>query len=281
MKHEWSNMTWAEVGDRLRESKLVIFPTGSVEQHGLHLGVGADWIQAWEIARRVGEKSGATVLPVLPYGVSAHHDDFPGVLTLDPATYQEVILEILESLDRDGVTHVVFMNGHGGNLGALTGAAKEARETFGMLCAIVQWWDILERRPIKGNPAEQHAGYAETALTLASKPEAVRMDRAVLSPTKQVEGEIRVLRAGLAEFRDGLVRIPLKTGDVTETGSMTEADPKKFPGTRDYSVVTKAFAEALMNEVVDWMCAFIEEFEKFELPPIEVSKDKAEKALKA
>jgi hypothetical protein len=90
-----------------------------------------------------------------------------------------------------------------------------------------------------------------------------------------------VLRAGLAEFRDGLVRIPLKTGDVTETGSMTEADPKKFPGTRDYSVVTKAFAEALMNEVVDWMCAFIEEFEKFELPPIEVSKDKAEKALKA
>jgi hypothetical protein len=62
---------------------------------------------------------------------------------------------------------------------------------------------------------------------------------------------------------------------------MTEADPKKFPGTRDYSVVTKAFAEALMNEVVDWMCAFIDEFEKFELPPIEVSKDKAEKALKA
>jgi creatinine amidohydrolase len=274
-------MTWAEVGDRLRESKLVVFPTGSVEQHGLHLGVGADWIQAWEIARRVGEKSGATVLPILPYGISAHHDDFPGVITLDPATYQEVILEVMESLNRDGVTHVVFMNGHGGNLGALTGAAKEAREVFGMLCAIVQWWDILERKPIKGNPAEQHAGYAETALTLASRPEAVRMDRAVLSPTKHVEGEIRVLRAGLAEFRDGLVRIPLKTGDVTDTGSMTEADPGKFPGTKDYSVVTEAFAEGLMNDVVDWMCAFVAEFEKFELPPIEVSKEKAMKALRA
>jgi len=274
-------MTWTELGDRLRESKLVVFPTGSVEQHGLHLGVGADWIQAWEIARRVGEKSGATVLPVLPYGVSAHHDDFPGVLTLDPTTYQEVILEILESLDRDGVTHVVFMNGHGGNLGALTGAAKEARETFDMLCAIVQWWDILERKPIKGHPAEEHAGYAETALTLASRPEAVRMDRAVLSPTKQVEGEVRILRAGLAEFRDGLVRIPLKTGDVSDTGSMTEADPKIIKGTRDYSAITPEFAEKLMAEVVDWMCAFIKEFEKFEPPPIEVSKEKAMKTLKA
>jgi len=274
-------MTWTELGDRLRESKLVVFPTGSVEQHGLHLGVGADWIQAWEIARRVGEKSGATVLPVLPYGVSAHHDDFPGVLTLDPTTYQEVILEILESLDRDGVTHVVFMNGHGGNLGALTGAAKEARETFDMLCAIVQWWDILERKPIKGHPAEEHAGYAETALTLASRPEAVRMDRAVLSPTKQVEGEVRILRAGLAEFRDGLVRIPLKTGDVSDTGSMTEADPKIIKGTRDYSAITPEFAEKLMAEVIDWMCAFIKEFEKFEPPPIEVSKEKAMKTLKA
>jgi len=161
------------------------------------------------------------------------------------------------------------------------GAAKEARETFDMLCAIVQWWDILERKPIKGHPAEEHAGYAETALTLASRPEAVRMDRAVLSPTKQVEGEVRILRAGLAEFRDGLVRIPLKTGDVSDTGSMTEADPKIIKGTRDYSAITPEFAEKLMAEVVDWMCAFIKEFEKFEPPPIEVSKEKAMKTLKA
>ncbi|UCD44101.1 MAG: creatininase family protein [Candidatus Bathyarchaeota archaeon] len=268
MSFELSNMTWIEARERFGASKLAIVPIGSTEQHGHHLGVGADWIQAWEIARRVGERTGVTVLPVMPYGVSGHHKEFPGTITLTPETLQEVIFEILESLDRYGVERVVFMNGHGGNTGALTGAIKEAREDFGMLCAICHWWDILLKKDLWGHPAEEHAGYAETSFMLASRPEAVRMERAVLSPTKQVDPEIQLVRAGLARFRDGVVRIPLSTADVSETGSMTEAHPDDVPGTSDYSMITLEFSEALMEEVVEWMCAFVAEFEGFEVTPL-------------
>ncbi len=278
-KYELSNMTWVEAEEAFMGSKVALLPTGSVEQHGLHLGVGADWIQAWNIARRVGERCGVTVLPIVPYGVSGHHDDFPGVITLQPSTYQKVISEVLDSLARNGVRRVVFMNGHGGNLSAITEAAKEARRRHGIVCAICQWWDILGSRKIFGHPAEEHAGYAETALTLASRPEAVRMGRAVLSATKQFDDEVQMVRAGLARFRGGLVRIPLKTGDVSDTGSMTEAHPEDVPGTRDYSVVTKEFGEELMGEVVEWMCDFVRRFGEFEVPPINVSKEKAFKEL--
>jgi creatinine amidohydrolase len=280
MVFELSDMTWWEAEEKFKETRLAVFPVGSVEQHGLHLGVGADWIQAWEISRRVGEKTEALVLPVMPYGVSGHHKEFPGVMTLEPATLQRVVYDILRSLSRYGIERVVFMNGHGGNLGALTGAIKEAREDFGTICAICQWWDILKNKPILGHPAEEHAGYAETAFMLASRPEAVKMEYAVLTPTRQVDEEIQLVSAGSARFRDGAVRVPLRTLDVTDTGSMTEAHPDAVQGTRDYSRVTEEFAEGLIEEVVDWMCDFVSEFEDFEVPSLEVSKDEAMKELK-
>lgn len=274
MVFELSDMTWVEAEERFKASRLVLVPIGATEQHGHHLGVGADWIQAWEIAKRVGDKSGVMVLPVMPYGVSGHHKEFPGTITLRPETLQEVVYEILESLDRYGVERVVFMNGHGGNLGALTGAIKEARDDFGMLCAICQWWDILVKKDLWGHPAEEHAGYAETAFTLASRPEAVRLERAVLTATRQVDEELQLVRAGLARYKDGVVRIPLSTVDVTETGSMTEAHPDDVPGTEDYSMITPEFAEGLMDEVVDWMCGFVRKFEDFNIPPTEVIRGK-------
>jgi len=280
MVFELSDMTWWEAEEKFKETRLAVFPVGSVEQHGLHLGVGADWIQAWEISRRVGEKTGALVLPVMPYGVSGHHKEFPGVMTLEPATLQRVVYDILRSLSRNGIERVVFMNGHGGNLGALTGAIKEAREDFGMICAICQWWDILKNKSILGHPAEEHAGYAETAFMLASRPGAVKMEYAVLTPTRQVDEEIQLVSAGSARFRDGAVRIPLRTLDVTDTGSMTEGHPDDVQGTRDYSRVTEEFAEGLMDEVVAWMCDFVSEFEDFEVPSLEVSKKEAMKELK-
>ena len=279
MVFELSDMTWWEAEGAFGRRRLAVVPVGSVEQHGLHLGLGADWIQAWEIARRVGERTGATVLPVMPYGVSGHHKEFPGVITLEPETLQRVVYEILQSLSRYGVERVVFMNGHGGNLGAITVAAKKARDDFGMLCAIVQWWDVLRSRSIFGHLAEEHAGYAETALMLASRPQAVKMEYAVLTPTRQVDEDIQLISAGMARFRDGIVRVPLRTLDVTDTGSMTEAHPDEVPGTKDYSMITRESAEGLMEEVVDWLCAFVEEFEGFDIPDLKVDKGEAMESL--
>lgn len=279
MSSELSNLTWAEAKKKLDGSKLAIVPVGSVEQHGLHLGLGSDWIEASEIARRVGEKSGKLVLPVMPYGVAAHHMDFPGVISLNPSTLRAVIFDILTSLHRHGVTRVLLINGHGGNMGAITDAVRAAKEEYGMLTAISQWWDILHDKPIHGQPVIAHAGYAETAFVLASKPEATRMHLAVLSETTQVDDKIELVSLVEARFKDGLIKLPLNTADVSNTGSMTEAHPDDVKGTKDYSMITPEFAEKLMEEVVDWLVEFAEAFEKFELPPVEVSEEKARKEL--
>lgn len=279
MSSELSNLTWAEVKKKLDGSRLAIVPIGSVEQHGLHLGLGSDWIEASEVARRVGEKSGKIVLPVMPYGVAGHHLDFPGVISLKLSTLRAVVFDILSSLHKHGVSRVLLINGHGGNMAAIIDAVRAAKEEYGMITAISQWWDILQKKLIFGQPAMAHAGYAETAFVLASRPEATRMDLAVLSETKQVDDKIQLVSLIEARFKGGLIKLPLNTADVSNTGSMTEAHPDDVQGTKDYSKITPAFAENLMGEIVDWLVEFVEAFEEFELPPIEVSEEKARKDL--
>ena len=67
------------------------------------------------------------------------------------------------------------------------------------------------------------------------------------------------------------MRIILKTADVSETGSMTEAHPDDIPGTSDYSCITKELSEKLMDELVDWLSSFVVAFKSFEVPEINVS----------
>jgi len=40
-------------------------------------------------------------------------------------------------------------------------------------------------------------------------------------------------------------------------------------------MITVEFAKELMEEVVDWLCAFVEEFEGFEIPDLKVDKEEA------
>jgi creatinine amidohydrolase len=274
MVWELSNMSWIEADEKFKSAKVVIVPTGAVEQHGPHLGLGADWIQAWNLAKQVGEKTDTLVLPVMPYGVSGHHKDFTGTIFLDPATFQKVILEILGCLNRYGVKKVLFINGHGGNLAALSAAAREARERFGMLCAISQWWEVLGKKTVHGQPAETHGGYTETALMLAARPEAVKMKYAILSPTKQYDTEIQMASLHTAKFREGMIRIELTTAEVSDTGTMTEHLPSEVPGTKDYSKVTKELGESLNREIVTFLCDFVKRFEAFEVPRPHVSREK-------
>jgi len=273
-------MTWWEAEEKIRDTKVAIIPVGATEQHGLHIGLGADWIQAWEIAKRVGEKSDVLVLPVLTYGVSGHHKEFPGVITLEESTFQQIIYEMLTNLNRLKISKTIFINGHGGNTTAIVAALKKARENFGIVGAIIEWWTAWGSRKIFSQKFEAHGGYAETAFMLASRPEAVKMEYAILSPTKQFSNDIKILRAGKAKYDGGEVWMPLKTADVSDTGSMTETDPAEDSGTKDYSKITKQFSEQLMDEYVNWICRFLEKFETMNIPQINVSKDIAMKELK-
>ena len=67
----WSDLAWPEVGTRFEAhpTDVGLLPVGATEQHGPHLPAGTDTILATAIAEAVSGRTGATVLPAVPYGV--------------------------------------------------------------------------------------------------------------------------------------------------------------------------------------------------------------------
>lgn len=126
-------LTWPEVQDYLEKSDVVLLPTGSTEQHGKHMAEDNDAFTAFQIAKRVAEKTGVLVAPPMPFGYSVHHMKFPGTITLTFETLLNVYKEVCKSLIHHGFKKIVIMNAHGGNTNAIAQALREVRDETGTI----------------------------------------------------------------------------------------------------------------------------------------------------
>ena len=120
-----AKMTRPEVEKYLDENDVVLIPVGSTEQHGKHLPFDNDAFSAFEIAKRVAEKTGVLYTPVMPFGYSKHHLNFPGSISLESQTLVNVYKEICRSLLSHGFKKIIIMNGHGGNTSWISQAQAE------------------------------------------------------------------------------------------------------------------------------------------------------------
>ncbi len=66
---------------------MALLPVGSIEQHGPHLPLDTDAFDADYLAKDVAEACSdpkPLVFPLIPYGVSYHHEDFSGTISVTP-----------------------------------------------------------------------------------------------------------------------------------------------------------------------------------------------------
>jgi creatinine amidohydrolase len=173
-------MTWTEAEVALDAARLVILPTGSIEQHGPHLTLETDTVIAASLASGLAEELGteAVLLPRLDYGLSEHHLRFPGTLTLRPESYLRLLADIVESLVHWGQRRLLIVNGHGGNIDALRLVSRSARRDQGALVASVMWAQIAadEIASRVHSASYGHACESETSVAMAIAPEVVRPD---------------------------------------------------------------------------------------------------------
>ncbi|NJR61068.1 MAG: creatininase family protein [Cyanobacteria bacterium CRU_2_1] len=185
--------TWLEVETYLTQSRGLIMPIGSTEQHGPTGLIGTDAICAEAIARGVGEATQALVAPTINVGMALHHTAFPGSISLRPSTLILVIREYLTSLARAGFTKFFFINGHGGNIATLKAAFAETYAALSDLnlvdadrvqCRLANWFmcgSVYQlAKELYGDQEGSHATPSEVALTQYLFPEAIK--QASLSP---------------------------------------------------------------------------------------------------
>lgn len=181
-KFRWAELTWQEAEERLRQVDIALLPVGAIEQHGPHLPLDVDAFDADYLARRVAEACSEPrplVLPLVPYGVSYHHDDFPGTISISNEAMSRYIYDIGMSVARYGIRKLIIINGHGDNAPTLNYAAQMINRDAGIFVAVdTGETSDADIDPLSQTPNDVHAGEIETSTTLAVRPELVYMDRA-------------------------------------------------------------------------------------------------------
>lgn len=231
-------LAWPDVEAFLREHKTVVIPVGSFEQHGPHLPLETDAHTAFWVCIRAAEKAGcALVVPPISYGVSTHHMDFPGTVTLTSQTLAQVVFEIGASLVKHGFQKIVMHNRHGGNSNALGCAADRLKMELGAFVAL----DNFSLTPdfttqYIETPYDIHAGEKETSAVMATQEEWVVKDR-IKTPK---------LNPLALKYK---VNIPRKIKEISETGAV--GDPTKATkekGAKYHQMYIERLAE-LIKEV--------------------------------
>ncbi|WP_202300800.1 creatininase family protein [Dryocola clanedunensis] len=108
------NMNWLQVEAHLQKDDRAILPLGSTEQHA-YLSLCTDHILASRLACEVGEQADVPVYPGIPFGMAPYFTAFPGTVNLQPATYNALVNDVLDSLYHSGFRRIMLINGHGGN----------------------------------------------------------------------------------------------------------------------------------------------------------------------
>ena len=177
-----AEMSWEQVQEYLQRDNRVILPLGSTEEHGRHLGLGTDFIEAEAIATGAGERTGVAVAPTLNYGMAHSLLKFPGTLSLRPATLMAVLEDLFRALYRHGFRRVLVVNGHGGNLASLNSTlATIAPDLVDLRAKVFEWWNDAESYQVVidqlGPQRGSHASPGETAFMMAVRPQGVHLER--------------------------------------------------------------------------------------------------------
>ena len=181
---EWALAEQNHAFIRSQQWEVAVLPFGATEPHNLHMPYGTDNYQVEEIGRRACEqayRAGAKVLllPTIPYGVNTNHLKIPGGLacSVTPTTLLQVLTDLVDSLERQGLRKLLLLNGHGGNeLKPLTRQLHHRTDVFLCVC---DWYKMAtDVYPQLFEQPGEHADEVETSLGLAYFPELVRPELA-------------------------------------------------------------------------------------------------------
>jgi creatinine amidohydrolase len=181
---KWPSLRRGEL-DAMDRRTPVILPVGATEQHGGHLPLGTDSMILDAVTERLDASfhDRLLILPTQQVGLSEHHMEFPGTLTLSHETLRRCVFELADSVVRHGFRRLVLLNGHGGNQAILGVLGEQIGQRWPEVeCLVTSWWAVAAERlkKLQQGPIGSvgHACEFETSILLAIAPELVDMSLA-------------------------------------------------------------------------------------------------------
>lgn len=199
--YDLTSMTWKEVEESLKTVQFAIIPIGAHEQHGPHMVESCDAVLAEKMAKKLGQRMFpfAMVTPTINMGVSPHHLNFPGTISLQPTTLIAILKDVISSLKHHGIKKFLFLNSHGGNQSTLNVASMILTKELDV--EIYYAKTTASAKKSIGNyitsPLFGHSCEREVSEALYLAPELVRPDDLEKGDIQE-EGRWKQLRPGKA-----------------------------------------------------------------------------------
>lgn len=155
-------LNWMDVEGYLKQDDRLMVTLGACEQHA-YLSLLTDTKIPLALADAASQKTGVLVAPALPFGVSPHFADYPGTISLRPATYLSVVEDIIRSVYNAGFRRTLVLNGHAGNQMVKPSLVELANGLPGLKLTWYEWWisnsvaAIAEKNDLK----RTHASWLE------------------------------------------------------------------------------------------------------------------------
>jgi creatinine amidohydrolase len=173
------NITMNEFKKYLRVTKTIVFPFGTIEEHGTHLPLHTDSLIIQEAMKSVAQKRKFFLAPVVCYGVCTTTKDHAGTISISPETLRKLSFDLVTESYKKGLRNFLLISGHGGSLHI--SALKETAETLiyqlkGIKIAVLSPYDVLwkELSAVAETPNDSHAGELETSMMLYLAPKLVK-----------------------------------------------------------------------------------------------------------
>ena len=218
-----ANLSWPEVAAIKDQVEAVLIPVGSNEQHGPNLSLSMDITGATRFCEEASAASDGRFLvaPSMPWGVSYHHMNFPGTITLSSDTFIQILVEVVDSLMQHGFERFMIVNGHGGNIAPLGDAIVRINEdlspTFIGSGTYLFFADEGLDKEYGIDGIVGHACEWETSVAMYLAPEIVKTDALAAGEMTDLTHNFRTQ---MQKYR---VAVPYRFDQYTTNGALGDA----------------------------------------------------------
>jgi creatinine amidohydrolase len=219
--------TWK--GVKATRYDIAVLPWGATEAHNYHLPYATDNIQSESVAAeaaRLAWDAGThvAVLPCVPFGVKTGQLDIPLCVNLNPSTQARLLADIVHSLEVQGFTKLVIVNGHGGN--DFKQMIRELQPKTSVFLSTVNWYKIVDPTPHFDDLGD-HAGELETSVMLyIAAPLVLPISEAGDGAEKK--SPLRAIREGWAWAPRQWTKVSADTGIGDPKASTAEKGARYF-----------------------------------------------------
>ena len=183
-----SALTMDEFAAGLTKCRTVLIPFGSTEEHGSHLPLATDTLQAVEVAERVAAHRPLFIAPPIHYGVCRSSRAHPGTVGLKTETLKALTIDIVCDFYRQGLRNFILLSGHAGgtHMATLLDSGEHLLERLAdARVAVLSEYQLVMSccSDLIETAGDSHAGEIETSRLLHSHPQWVKGTAAAEFPT--------------------------------------------------------------------------------------------------